>query len=197
MCGVAAYFIEHQKHIQTILFTLRRIIGAYRGKQIAKIIIKVILEFGFRKRLSIYINNNAKSNDTIQKTVLNILHLDRDLKASHSHYLGHIINLATKAFIFGKNIATFKVVIDTVNNVTPQDSPTIRATQNEWRKRKALEKLYNVIIFIQVLSQRRKAFRKITVNKLSDYKFILPLKTLIGEVLSLAILVRLKVNRAR
>ena len=38
--------------------------GAHRGEQIAKIIIEVILEFGFRKRLGVYVGDNAKSNDT-------------------------------------------------------------------------------------------------------------------------------------
>ena len=90
----------------------------------------------------------------------------------------------------------FEAVIDAVNDATPQDSPAMRATQNEWRKREALGKLHNIVIFIWVLPQRREAFRKIMVDELSDRKFILPLKTLVGEVLSLVILARLKVNEA-
>ena len=39
--------------------------GAYRGDQIVEIIVKVILEFGFSKRLGIYISDNADLNDTI------------------------------------------------------------------------------------------------------------------------------------
>ena len=83
-------------------------------------------------------------------TVLSVLHLDHDPKASRSCYLGHIINLATKAFIFDKNVAAFEAVIDAVNDATPQDSPAMRVTQNEWRKRGALEKLHNVVVFIRV-----------------------------------------------
>ena len=128
---------------------------------------------------------------------MSVLHPDRDPKASRSRCLGHIINLAAKAFIFGKNVAAFEAVVDAVNDATPQDSPAMRATQNEWRKRGALGKLHNVVVFIRVSPQRREAFRKITVDELSDRKFILPLKTLVGEVLSLAILARLKINGAR
>ena len=51
--------------------------------------------------------------------ILSILHLDCDLKASYSYYLGYIINLATKAFIFNKNIAIFKAIVDTINNIIP------------------------------------------------------------------------------
>ena len=197
MCGVAAHFIGHQGHVQTVLLALRRMMGAHGGEQIAEIIIEVILEFGFRKRLGVYVGDNAESNDTAWKTVLSVLHPDRDPRASRSRCLGHIINLAAKAFIFGKNVAAFEAVVDAVNDATPQDSPAMRATQNEWRKRGALGKLHNVVVFIRVSPQRREAFRKITVDELSDRKFILPLKTLVGEVLSLAILARLKVNGAR
>ena len=40
-------------------------IGAYRGDQIVEIIVEVILEFGFSKRLGVYIGDNVDLNDTI------------------------------------------------------------------------------------------------------------------------------------
>ena len=39
-------------------------IGAHEGDQIAKIIVEVVLEFGFSKRLGVYVGNNADLNDT-------------------------------------------------------------------------------------------------------------------------------------
>ena len=51
--------------------------------------------------------------------VLSILYLDCNLKASYSRYLSYIINLAIKAFIFSKNIAIFKAIIDAINNTIP------------------------------------------------------------------------------
>ena len=176
MCGVAAHFIGHQGYVQTVLLALRRMTGAHGGDQIAKIIVEVVLEFGFSKQLGVYVGDNADSNDTAWKAVLSVLHPDRDPKASRSRCLGHIINLAAKAFIFGKNVAAFEAVVDAVNDATPQDSPAMRAAQNEWRKRGALGKLHNVVVFIRVSPQRREAFKKITVDELSDRKFILPLK---------------------
>ena len=71
-------------------------------------------------------------------------------------------------------------MVDAVNDAIPQDSPAMRAAQNEWRKRGALGKLHNVVVFIRVSPQRREAFKKITIDELSDRKFILPLKTLVG-----------------
>ena len=192
MCGIAAHFIGHQGYVQTVLLALRHMTGAHGGDQIAEIIVEVILEFGFSKQLGVYVGDNADSNDTAWKAVLSVLHPDRDPKASRSRCLGHIINLAAKAFIFGKNVAAFEAVVDAVNDTTPQDSPAMRAAQNEWRKRGALGKLHNVVVFIRVSPQRREAFKKITVDELSDRKFILPLRNLAGKVRSLAILARLR-----
>jgi hypothetical protein len=171
MCGVAAHFIGHQGHVQTILLALRRMMGAHGGDQIAEIIIEVIREYDFSKRLGVYIGDNAESNDTAWKAVLSVLHPDRDSKASRSRCLGHIINLAAKAFIFGKNVAAFEAVVDAVNDATPIDSPAMRAAQNEWRKRGAVGKLHNIVVFIRVSSQRREAFKKITIDDLGDRKY--------------------------
>ena len=196
MCGIAAHFIGHQGYVQTVLLALRRMIEAHGGDKIAEIIVEVVLEFGFDKQLGVYVGDNADSNDTAWKAVLSVLHPDRDLKAFRSRCLGHIINLATKAFIFGKNVAAFEAVVDAVNDATPQDSPAMRAAQNEWRKRGALGKLHNIVVFIRVSPQRRETFKKITVDELSDRKSILPLRNLAGKVRSLAILARLNLNEA-
>ena len=48
----------------------------------------------------------------------------------------------------------------------------MRAAQIEWRKKGALRKLHNVIVFIRVSPQRREAFKKITVDELGDSEFI-------------------------
>ena len=69
--------------------------------------------------LGVYIGDNVDSNDNEWKATLMVLHLDRDLKASRSRYLSHIINLATKAFIFSKNVDTFEAMVDRVNDCGP------------------------------------------------------------------------------
>ena len=52
-----------------------------------------------------------------KRQFLSILYLNYNLKAFYSYYLSYIINLATKAFIFSKNIVIFKIIIDTINNI--------------------------------------------------------------------------------
>ena len=127
MCGVAAHFIGHQGHVQAVLLALRKMTGAHSGEQIAEILIKVITEYEFARNLGVYIGDNADSNNTVWKATLAVLHPDCDSKASRSCCLGHIINLAAKAFIFSKNVNAFKAVVDGVNNLTPWGSPAMRA----------------------------------------------------------------------
>ena len=57
---------------------------------------------------------------------LAVLYLDRDPMASRSRCLGYIINLAAKAFIFGKNVDAFEAVVESVNESTPWDAPAMR-----------------------------------------------------------------------
>jgi hypothetical protein len=170
MCGIAAHFIGHHGHIQNVLLALRRMTGAHGGEQIAEIIVSVVIEYDFAERLGVYIGDNAESNDTAWKATLNILHPERDPKASRSRCLGHIINLAAKAFIFGKNVEAFEAAVDLVHDSTPWDSQAMRTAQNEWRKRGALGKIHNIIVFIRISSQRREAFKKITVDEIGDGK---------------------------
>lgn len=126
MYGVAAHFIGHQGHVQAVLLALRRMTGAHSGEQIAEILIEVISEYEFVKNLGCYIGDNADSNDTVWAVTLAVLHPDRDPMASRSRCLGHIINLAAKAFIFGKNVDAFEAVVDGVNDSTLWGSPAMR-----------------------------------------------------------------------
>ena len=66
------------------------------------VIIEVVNEYDFVEKLGVYVGDNAESNDTAWKESLKILNPNRDSKTSRSRCLGHIINLATKAFIFGR-----------------------------------------------------------------------------------------------
>ena len=170
MCGVAAHFIGHQGYVQVVLLALRRMTGAHSGEQIAEILIEVITKYEFANNLGVYIGDNVDSNDNAWKATLAVLHPDRDPKASRSRYLGHIINLAAKAFIFGKNVDAFEAVVDGVNDAAPWGSPAMRAAQIEWRRKGALGKLHNIVVFIRISPQRREAFKRIMVDDMSDSK---------------------------
>ena len=62
--GVAAHFIGHQGHVQSVLLALKRITGAHKGEQIAQVIVDVVRDFDFVNKLGCYIGDNVDSNDT-------------------------------------------------------------------------------------------------------------------------------------
>ena len=170
MCGIAAHFIGHQGYVQSVLLALKRMVGAHSGEQIAEVLVDVITDFEIVERLGCYIGDNADSNDTAWAAALAVLHPDRDPVASRSRCLGHIINLAAKAFIFGKNVEAFQTVADSVNDSTPWDAPAMRTAQDAWRKKGAIGKIHNIVVFIRISPQRREAFKKIHVGDISDGK---------------------------
>jgi hypothetical protein len=70
--------------------------------------------------------------------------------------LGHVINLAAKAFLYGKEFDAFEKDIDTVK----EHSEILKELQL-WRKRGPVGKLHNIIIFICRSPQRREKFANI------------------------------------
>ena len=170
MCGVAAHFIGHQGHVQSVLLALKWMTGAHSGEQIAEVIVDVVTDFEINDKLGCYIGDNADSNDTAWAAALAVLHPNRDPVASRSRCLGHIINLAAKAFIFGKNVEAFETVADSVNDSTPWDAPAMRTAQDAWRKKGAIGKIHNIVVVIRISPQRKEAFKKIHVGDISDGK---------------------------
>ena len=64
MCGVAAHFIGHQQHCQSVLLSLKRMRAAHGGEQIAEVIIDTLKEYNIVKQLGVFVADNADSNDT-------------------------------------------------------------------------------------------------------------------------------------
>jgi len=67
------------------------------------------------------------------------------------HYIGHILNLAYKAFLF----------VTDDENLKEDDNSILKATLKEieeWKKKGPLGKLYNFVVFIQRSTQRINKF---------------------------------------
>jgi hypothetical protein len=172
ICGIAAHFIGHQGRIQNVLLGLKRMRAAHGGKQIAEVIINVLQSYDITHKLGVFVADNADSNDTAWKEVLHILHPQRDPLASRSRCLGHIINLAAKAFLFGKNTEAFESSVNLVNDLTPQESEVMRRAQQAWRKQGPIGKMHNIITFIRASSQRKELFKRQVVSDKTDGKCI-------------------------
>lgn len=74
-----------------------------------KIIVEILREYEIVEALGVFIANNAESNNTAIKYVLLVLNPSyKDLNTRRSRCIAHIINLTTKAFLFGSNARAFE-----------------------------------------------------------------------------------------
>jgi hypothetical protein len=171
-CGIAAHFVSHEGKLQSVLLGLRRLQEAHRGEQIAEHLINVIKQYGFAHRLGVFVGDNVDSNDVAWKETLRCLAPHRDSVTSRSRCLGHIINLAAKAFIFGKSVSAFEAVVDSVDEANPRESDALRIAQQEWRQKGPVGKLHNIIIFVRASVQRQEEFKQTTIDGCNNSKYI-------------------------
>ena len=83
--------------------------GAYSGENIAEVAIPVLQEYGVIAKLGVFVTDNAESNDTAIRHILAAIRPDiKDADSRRARCLGHIINLAAKAFLFSKDVKAFK-----------------------------------------------------------------------------------------
>ena len=115
--------------------------------------------------------DNADSNDTAIKAIMREVDPRvRDIAPYRSRCLGHIINLAAKAFLFGKDSDAFEAIAELVDDKTSMDSPVMRDTQAAWHKKGSIGKLHNVVVFIRSSPIRREAFLRVVVGGKSNGK---------------------------
>jgi hypothetical protein len=127
LCGVVAHFAGQDSHNHSILIGLKRMKGAHSGENIAEVAIPVLQEYKITANLGVFVADNAESNDVAVRHILATLRPDiKDPDSRRSRCLGHIINLAAKAFLFGKDVEAFNQVVDSVDDTTSMDSDAMR-----------------------------------------------------------------------
>ena len=99
------------------LLALRRLHGRHGGENQAALLIQIIKEFEITDRLGYFVTDNAFNNDTAVDIVLRTCLPTLTAAQRHQRRLrcwGHILNLAAKAFLFGKNPQDFdeKILIN-------------------------------------------------------------------------------------
>jgi diadenosine tetraphosphate (Ap4A) HIT family hydrolase len=112
--GVVIYYLDKDLINRSYLIGIRRINEAYTGENITEAVMPILIKMGILPKLGYFIADNDGRNDTYIRVILrkhrpNI----KDPDSRRVRYLGHIINLAAKAFLFGKNADAFKDSIDT------------------------------------------------------------------------------------
>jgi hypothetical protein len=110
---VVVYYLDKDLVNRSYLVGIPRIRGTYTGENIAKAVMPVLLEMGILLKLGYFIADNDGRNDTYVRAILRKYRPDiKDSDSRKVRCLGYIINLAAKAFLFGKNADAFK---DSIN----------------------------------------------------------------------------------
>ena len=165
LCGIVAHFVGYQNTVQHCLIGMKRMGCSHSGENIAAEVIPVLEEFELQHSLGVFVSDNVESNDTAVDTAVDALvsHFSpgTDAKARRGRCLGHIINLAAKAFIFGQDVEVFEMEAKPADNDAPVDLNVLKRAQLAWRKRGPIGKLHNVVIFIRSSPQRREYWKMI------------------------------------
>ena len=111
MVGIIGHWFDGQI-VQTTLLGLHRIRGSRPGENIAESVIAIIQDYDLTKRLRYFVLDNADTNDTNDTyvaTVLATLCPDLRVKQRRLRCLGHIIDLAAQALLFGDYAEAFTI----------------------------------------------------------------------------------------
>jgi hypothetical protein len=107
--GVAAHFVNIHCQNQSVQIGMKRMEYSHTGEDIAEQLIPLLQEYGVVSTLGVFISDNVDVNDIAIQATLRTIRPDIDnIKGRRSRCLGHIINLAAQALIFGTDIDAFE-----------------------------------------------------------------------------------------
>ena len=104
--------------------------------------------------------DNISSNDICVYKILAKLQPNLYLEKRRLYCFGHIVNLTTKAFLFGKDPEAFEAEADSYIHFQ-QEEKELEA----WRRLGPIGKLHNVVRYIQKTPQRREAFLELAIGE--------------------------------
>ncbi len=150
LLALVAHFLDSTYTHRTVLLGLPRILGGHDGANIAESLLSITTEYKINSNLGAFIMDNATNNDTMVTALSKELYGVANIsKESRLRCAGHIINLISKAVLYGDGITEFaKAMIDRSD----------RQEFEEWRKFGAIGKVHNTVKFIMRSDQRRQLF---------------------------------------
>ena len=154
LVGIVAHYLDKDLVNKSTLIGMRRVKGAHSGENIAEVMIPVLEEMGIVSRLGYFIGDNAGPNDTCWRAICRKLRPDiKEPDSRRVRCLGHILNLAAKAFLFGKDADAFEEDTNSKRN-----NAHIEKLRELWRKKGPIGKFHNLVLYIRVTPQRREEF---------------------------------------
>lgn len=161
--GVVGHFMSSQYKVETVLLGLRRLRGTHSGENIADVVLEVIRKYELTgDRIGWFVLDNATSNDTCVAEILKALGIHDTVARRRLRCLGHVINLAAKAFLFGADPNNFEKEVERTEEEKKE--------REIWRKRGPIGKLHNVVTYIRSTPQRREEFEEKVRGELENQR---------------------------
>ncbi|KAM3448360.1 hypothetical protein NHJ6243_010115 [Beauveria neobassiana] len=116
--AVVAHFVDARGTTRKALLGLPRLRGGHGGQHQAEQVNRIIDWYGFAQKLGYYIGDNHGSNDKCCRFISRHLREEYQMhwepKTRRIRCHGHVINLASQAFIFAPDKETIDLVVDEV-----------------------------------------------------------------------------------
>jgi hypothetical protein len=149
--GIVAHWLDEDLKKQDALIGLRRVRGSHSGENIAEAVIPLLQMYELGPKLGYFVGDNIGSNDTGIRCILQVLRPDiQDLDSRRVRCIGHIINLAARAFLFGQDVDSLEE-----ENLTKEQVSQLLAVRKDWLTNGPYGKLHKTINFIRDTPQRR------------------------------------------
>ena len=172
--GIVAHFLGSDMMLRQALVGFKEIRGIHDGENLAEYIIALLQELEIQDKFGVFIGDNAGNVDTaIEAIVRRFRPEETSLGNRRSRCLGHIINLAAKAFILGEDVEVFEdqiaVTLDGDGRLGISEHD-LAQEQAHWRSRGPVGKLHNIIVYIRGTPQRRQAFARDVSHVIAEAK---------------------------
>jgi hypothetical protein len=127
---------------KSLLLGLKEVEGSHSGENIAACCLPVIGDFELEGKIGYFVSDNVGSNDLAVDAFCRELKL-KNSKARRLRCLGHVINLAAKAFLFGKEEECFDFEVSELESCgAPSPRITgVLAKERSYRKATQFDKL--------------------------------------------------------
>ena len=160
--AIVAHYIDSNGDRQAKLIALRSLDGEHTGENMAALLLKVFREYKIGGRIGFFVLDNASLNDVCVNLVLQKLYPEMNAKQRRRRRLrclGHVINLAAQAFLFGKTSQETLEELDVAYR-----RHDFEAIAKVWRKQGILGRLHNIVRYIRMTPQRRAEWRKTVIG---------------------------------
>ena len=135
--AVVAHYFDNAGVFNTKLMALLRIKGTHNGENLAKGMIEVIERFGLQSKLGFFQADNVDNNDTCITELLkhfnprlSTVQIDTLKSVKRVRYIGHILNLVTRAFLNGENKETINITDMLIGGTPGRGTPRASHLRN-------------------------------------------------------------------